>query len=52
MSKSYIPRDLYERVAFQARYRCGYCLSQEAIVGTPMDIEHIIPEAGKNILPG
>lgn len=44
MSKSYIPRALRERVAVQGRYRCGYCLTQELVVGVPMDVEHIIPE--------
>lgn len=28
-----------------ARYRCGYCQTAEAIVGTPMEIDHIIPES-------
>jgi HNH endonuclease len=45
MSQSYVPKELRDRVAAQARYRCGYCLSAEAIVGTPMEIEHLIPEA-------
>ena len=33
MSEGHIPKALRERVARQARYRCGYCLSAEAIVG-------------------
>jgi 5-methylcytosine-specific restriction endonuclease McrA len=45
MSKTYIPKDLRQRVARTARYRCGYCLTQEEVVGVEMDIEHIIPEA-------
>lgn len=45
MSSSYIPKALRERVSKQALYQCGYCLTQEAIVGTPMEIDHIIPEA-------
>lgn len=44
MSASYIPAELRRQVARQACYRCGYCLTAEAIVGTPMDFEHIIPE--------
>lgn len=44
MSKTYIPKDLRARVAEQARYRCGYCLTQEMVVGVPMDVDHIIPE--------
>jgi 5-methylcytosine-specific restriction endonuclease McrA len=34
-----------ERVAAQARYRCGYCQTQQAIIGAPLHIEHIVPEA-------
>ena len=45
MSKTYIPKALRARVAAQGQYRCGYCLTQERIVGVPMDVEHIIPEA-------
>jgi hypothetical protein len=45
MSTTPIPKALRERVAAQARHRCGYCLSQEEVVGTAMEIEHIIPEA-------
>ncbi len=45
MSKSYVPSELRLRVAAQARHRCGYCLSTEAIVGIPMDVEHIVPES-------
>jgi 5-methylcytosine-specific restriction endonuclease McrA len=45
MSRSFIPQTLRKRVARQARYRCGYCLTQEAVVGTPMEIEHLLPEA-------
>jgi hypothetical protein len=45
MSQVYVPKDLRERVAAQARHRCGYCLMAEAIVGTPMEIDHIIPQS-------
>lgn len=37
--------ELRERVADTARHRCGYCQSQEIVVGMPFEIEHIIPEA-------
>ncbi|HHJ07215.1 MAG TPA: HNH endonuclease [Anaerolineae bacterium] len=43
MSRVYIPKKLRERVAAQAKHRCGYCLTAESIVGTPMEIDHIIP---------
>lgn len=45
MSVTYISAELRRRVSLQARLRCGYCLTQEKIVGTPMEIDHIIPEA-------
>ncbi|HUP99384.1 MAG TPA: HNH endonuclease [Aeromicrobium sp.] len=45
MTSSYIPKKLRGRVAAQARHRCGYCLSTEAIVGLTMEIEHLIPQA-------
>jgi len=45
MSSGYIPAVLRERVARTAQYRCGYCLTAEAIVGTPMEIDHIIPQS-------
>lgn len=31
---SYVPAWLRERVAAQARGRCGYCLTREAITGS------------------
>ena len=45
MSKAYIAKAIRERVTTQARHRCGYCLTQERVVGTPMEIDHIIREA-------
>ena len=45
MSSSYIPLQLRRQVARQGRYRCGYCLSSEKIVGMTMTIDHLIPEA-------
>lgn len=51
MSKAHIPKALRNRVAEQAKYRCGYCLSQEENTGAPMEVDHIIPEAagGKTV---
>ena len=45
MSSAYVPAELRRRVAAQARYRCGYCLTQEQIAGAVMEIEHIFPRA-------
>jgi hypothetical protein len=45
MTAAYLPKKLRERVAEQARYRCGYCLSSEQVVGLPREIDHLIPQA-------
>src|SRR5512145_238539 len=45
MRKAYIPKALRDRVAQQAGYRCGYCLTQESVVGTPMELDHLIPDS-------
>lgn len=45
MSKNHIPDALRERVNEWGRYRCSYCLSSEENVGTPMEVDHIIPES-------
>ena len=45
MSQAHIPKALRDRVTEQARRRCGYCLTPEAIVGVPMEVDHIFPEA-------
>ncbi len=45
MSQSYVPAALRRKVAAQARYRCGYCKTSETIAGTPMEIEHFVPES-------
>ena len=43
MSGTHIPKALRNAVAAQARHRCGYCLTSEAVVGSPMELDHIIP---------
>ncbi len=45
MSRSRISKAFRTRVAAQARYRCGYCLTAESIVGTPKELDHLIPES-------
>ena len=45
MSAKKIPIPLRRRVEQSAQYRCGYCLRTEEIMGMPMEMEHIIPEA-------
>ena len=34
-----------ERVASQAQFRCGYCLTQEQVSGVPLTVEHLLPRA-------
>jgi hypothetical protein len=45
MSRTYISKALREKVSEQARHRCGYYLTAEAVVGTPMEVDHLIPES-------
>lgn len=45
MSRSYVPKALREQIAAEARHRCGYCLTSSNITGTPMEVDHIIPES-------
>lgn len=45
MSETRVSKSLREKISKQARYRCGYCLTSERIVGAPMEIDHIIPVA-------
>lgn len=45
MSRSYIPKSLREQVTIDARSRCGYCQTAARITGTPMEIDHIVPES-------
>ena len=45
MSRTKISRELRRRVEVAARLRCGYCQTQQSVVGYPLHVEHIIPEA-------
>jgi hypothetical protein len=40
-----IPVALRRRVAEAARFRCGYCLTTQRVVGPLLEIEHVIPQA-------
>lgn len=41
MSRAFIPQAVRERVAAEARHRCGYCQTQQAVVGMPLHSVHI-----------
>lgn len=45
MSKTYVPQALRQKVADQARNRCGYCLTAQRLSGMLLTIEHLLPEA-------
>ena len=40
-----IPVAIGRRVRQRARYRCGYCLCSEALLGMSMEFAHLIPQA-------
>ncbi len=45
MSKQYISKALRQRVAEISKYRCGYCLTSQHIIGPYLEIDHIVPES-------
>jgi len=47
----YIPVVLRRQVRLDAKARCGYCLSSEAVIGIALEIEHIYPTSlgGKTV---
>ena len=44
-AKKSISARVRQRVAEESRHRCGYCLRTEELMGMPMTLDHIIPEA-------
>lgn len=45
MTRRRVSVALAARVRQQARYRCGYCLRSESIIGLLMEFEHLTPLA-------
>ena len=45
MSNARIPLALRQRVVELFRYRCGYCLTSQRIIGPLLEIDHYIPES-------
>jgi hypothetical protein len=45
MSTARVSLALRRLVAAAANHRCGYCLTSELITGTPLEIEHLLPES-------
>jgi 5-methylcytosine-specific restriction endonuclease McrA len=42
---TYISVAVRQRVAEAARHQCGYCQTQAVIIGMPLELDHLIPEA-------
>jgi len=47
MSRAKISAKLRQRIAEQAKHRCGYCLTSEKLTGIRLTIDHIIPLAAE-----
>lgn len=45
MRQQRITESVRERVARAARYRCGYCLTSQQVIGPLLEIDHIVPQA-------
>lgn len=45
MTAARVGRRLRDQVLVDAGGRCGYCRSSEEITGTPLEIEHMLPQA-------
>jgi len=45
MSATRVGQRLRAQVLSDAGGRCGYCRSSEEIMGAPLEIEHVVPEA-------
>jgi hypothetical protein len=43
--KASISSELRRQVSQEAKYRCGYCLTPQRIIGRPMVIDHLLPES-------
>ena len=43
MTRPYISLELRRQLEQDSRYRCGYCLSEAALTGISLSIDHIIP---------
>lgn len=42
---SYSSQEWRQRLAQKTKSRCGYCLTQEAVSGVHLTLEHIIPQS-------
>jgi hypothetical protein len=49
MSAAKVPDSVRRRIAVQAEYRCGYCLTSERLTGIRLSFDHIIPLAASGL---
>lgn len=45
MTRSTISAGLRHQITVDAGQRCGYCLSDEALTGAPLSVDHLVPVA-------
>lgn len=45
MKRRPISVSVRERVSRSARFRCGYCLTSQRVVGPLLEIDHLVPES-------
>src|SRR5687768_14910248 len=45
MKRWSVPSSLRRRVAEEARHRCGYCLTPSVLIGTELEIDHLVPHS-------
>jgi len=43
MTRPAVPADLRRQLAADAGHRCGYCLSDTALTGASLSVDHLIP---------
>lgn len=42
---SVISAEIYTQVAARSQYRCGYCQSQQRLMGVALTVDHLIPQS-------
>lgn len=45
MTRSYIPEALYELVARDAQFQCGYCRCPQQVLPYRLEVEHLLPSS-------
>jgi len=49
MTTRYISVKLQQQVRADAGRKCGYCLTPEPLMGTPLEIDHLVPIAADGL---